>query len=372
MTDKNQNSGQLSFLDRLSNIEEMAKRILGRDVVEEPPAASHVEKSPVEVLDSVETEKPKKNGLEKGLKLFSDPEFREKIRKASIINEEKESKERSHLEPVRHPNKDFFIADIFDAVPKDDMASMEHPLFALKAGDKKLRTYEHNGNVLMIKPGYHGMATIHDKDVWIYCISQLMDAKNKGKEISRTVRFRAYDFLVSTNRGVGGNKYERLKNSLERLQGTVIQTSIEAAGYREEQAFGMIDGWRIVEKSQDEETMVALEVTLPAWVMASIYGSNVLTISQDYFRLRKPLDRRIYELARKHCGKQGKWRISLELLWKKSGSTAILRKFRSSIRSLAESDELPDYNLKFDDRRDQVVFYSRSLAGALARAKDVS
>ena len=35
------------------------------------------------------------------------------------------------LLPDRHPQKDFFILDISDVVPKDDMASMEHPLFSL-------------------------------------------------------------------------------------------------------------------------------------------------------------------------------------------------------------------------------------------------
>ena len=39
------------------------------------------------------------------------------------------------LAPVRHPQRDFYIADLLDIAPKDDMASMEHPLFALKAGD---------------------------------------------------------------------------------------------------------------------------------------------------------------------------------------------------------------------------------------------
>ena len=35
------------------------------------------------------------------------------------------------LLPERHPNLDFFVLDITDAVPKDDLASMEHPLFSL-------------------------------------------------------------------------------------------------------------------------------------------------------------------------------------------------------------------------------------------------
>ena len=44
---------------------------------------------------------------------------------------EKPKKERSPLAPVRHPNMDFFICDVLDAVPKDDMGSMEHPMFTL-------------------------------------------------------------------------------------------------------------------------------------------------------------------------------------------------------------------------------------------------
>ena len=40
---------------------------------------------------------------------------------------------RSPLLPDRYPQGDFFVCDIFDAVPKADMASMEHPLFSLEA-----------------------------------------------------------------------------------------------------------------------------------------------------------------------------------------------------------------------------------------------
>ena len=35
------------------------------------------------------------------------------------------------LLPVRHSQKELFLADIADAVLKDDMASMEHPIFSL-------------------------------------------------------------------------------------------------------------------------------------------------------------------------------------------------------------------------------------------------
>jgi len=73
-----------------------------------------------------------------------------------------------------------FVADLFGIATKDDLASMEHPLFALKAGDKAIRRYERNGVHVEIQPGMDGLATIHDKDVWIYCISQLTEAMNRG------------------------------------------------------------------------------------------------------------------------------------------------------------------------------------------------
>ena len=231
----------------------------------------------------------------------------------------------TRLAPDRRRQGGFFVADIIDASLKDDTASMEHPLFALRAGDKRVRVYERNGHRVTVLPGATGCATIHDKDLWIYCISQLVEAANRGREITPTVRFTAFDFLTVTNRGTSGRAYERLADMLRRLKGTVIETNIETNGQRERRGFGLIDSWRVVEKSLDNDRMVAVEVDLPRWLFRSVEAKRVLTLSRSYFRLRKPLDRRIYELARKHCGEQPRWRVSLAVLHQKSGSTAALR-----------------------------------------------
>ena len=268
----------------------------------------------------------------------------------------------AHLQPIRHPQKDFFVADILDAAPKDDTASMEHPLFALKAGDKRVRTYERNGVKVVVKPGADGCATIHDKDVWIYCISQMMEAMNRGREnVNRTVRFTAYDFLTVTNRQTSGQGYKLVGDALARLKATVIETNIKTPGYRKRGGFGLIESWEVIERGQDDK-MVAVEVTLPDWLYRSIESKQVLTLSRDYFRLRKPLDRRIYELARKHCGQQSRWQIGLASLHEKTGSTAILREFRRSIRDLVESNALPDYLVEFDAESDMVTFYPRNMS----------
>jgi len=102
--------------------------------------------------------------------------------------------------------------------------------------------------------------------------------------------------------------------------------------------------------------MVRVSVTLPDWLYRSVTSNQVLTISPDYFRLRKPLDRRIYELARKHCGSQKEWKIRLELLLKKTGSSENLREFRRSIKSLVATNELPDYNVFYNLESDLVNF----------------
>ena len=98
------------------------------------------------------------------------------------------------LLPQRHPNKDFFIADILDASPRDDLASMENPVFSLsKNPDKTIKEYEHNGATLTIAPSVLGKANIWDKDILIYCTSQLIAGINLGREPSQTIRITGYD-----------------------------------------------------------------------------------------------------------------------------------------------------------------------------------
>src|SRR5690606_28595057 len=83
------------------------------------------------------------------------------------------------LLPDRHPTPDFFLCDILDAMPKGDLASMEHPIFSLATRpDLRVLDYAHNGVEIRVTPSVRGLATIHDKDVLIYAISQLMAAVN--------------------------------------------------------------------------------------------------------------------------------------------------------------------------------------------------
>ncbi len=276
------------------------------------------------------------------------------------------------LLPDRHPVRDFFIADIVDWALKDDRHSMEHPFFSLsKNPDHRIRHYEHNGIRVTIAPSAYGLATIWDKDILIYAVSQLVEAMNQNRPVSRRVRLKAYDLLVATNRHTGGKNYERLAESFRRLAGTRIETNIATNGLRVREGFGLVDNWKIVEKSPSNNRMVAVEIILNEWLFNAIMAREILTLNRDYFRLDGGLERRLYELARKHCGHQARWAITTEMLHKKSGSMASLKEFRRKVKMIAEGDVLPDYRLHYEPEVDQVLFYTkdgRKLAESLARA----
>lgn len=69
--------------------------------------------------------------------------------------------------------------------------------------------------------------------------------------------------------------------------------------------------------------------------MAAINGGHVLPLHRDYFCLRPPLDRRIYQIVRKHCGDQVSWEIGLPKLYAKSGSLTRVSQFRHQVKDFA-------------------------------------
>lgn len=266
------------------------------------------------------------------------------------------------LRPRKH-EIDFFIADEVELSSfRDEMASMEHQFFALKGGDTKVREYKNKNVVVTVNSNSYGLATIFDKDIWIYTISKLQEAMNNHQEISRKICFTPYDFFITTNRDKGGRSYGEIEKSLSRLKGTTIKTNIAYSEEKQEVIeFGLIDSWRIVEEKKGKMDIGMVEVTLPDWLYQALHKKKMLKISPDYFRIRKAIDRRIYEIARKHCGNQGEFQISLEKLHLKTGSSALLKMFRYNVKQLAKTNDLPDYALRYDAERDVVIFNNRNL-----------
>lgn len=240
---------------------------------------------------------------------------------------------------------------------------MEHPFYSLsKNPDTKIRKYEHNGNWLQIVPSVKGLPTIYDKDILIYCISQIMEKLKRQEKVSQRVKITSYDLLVFTNRETSGRGYNALCEAIDRLAGTRITTNIRTGDEEQRDSFGLIDAASIRRKHGLDGRLVSVEIKLSDWVFNAIRGQEVLTLHRDYFRLGKPLERRIYELARKHCGRQSTWQISLEILLKKSGSQSPERRFRQHVKEIALHDHLPDYRLVFDEKQDMITFFNRDNA----------
>ena len=268
-----------------------------------------------------------------------------------------------HLLAEKHPQQDLFICDVADAVLKDVMQQMEHPFYSLsKKPVTTIREYRHGDHWIKITPSVQGLATIYDKDLLIYAISQLMAKLNQpgatSEDIGPRVRINCHEFLVFTNRGTGGKDYKALVEALERLRGTTISTNIRSGDEEQIEIFGLIDKGTIRRKFGLDGRLLWLDIVLSEWVFKAVQAKEVLTLNRDYFRLGKPYERRAYEISRKHCGRKKEWKIGLELLRKKMGATSPLRKFRFFINELAERDHLPDYAVELTDG-DIVVFSNR-------------
>jgi len=284
------------------------------------------------------------------------------------------------LLPDRHPQADFFICDVADAVLKDLIPQMEHPFYVLsKKPETAIRRYEHEGKWLEVIPGAKGQATIYDKDILIYVVSQIMHKLNRGERVERRLRFNPRDLLIFVNRGTGGKDYEAFCEALDRLMGTVIKTNITTVRdgsdvpQGDEEALGwfhLIESARVIRKNGAEDgRIMAAEIEISEWIFNSIRRKSVLTLHRDYFRLRKPIERRVYEIARKMCGPRRDFEIGLEKLLKRTGARTQLKRFRHTLRDLALHDHLPDYHVAFDETRDMVIFRGRGTVIAVDPAE---
>lgn len=260
-------------------------------------------------------------------------------------------RKRTALLPERHAEPDLFVCDILDATPKSDRASMEHPLFSLSVKKDMVPFEYEQGNVkVKITPAAEeGRANVFDRDILIYVLSQLMAAKNDGQQIGRRVQISAHDLLKATNRHTTGQAYGTLRRALTRLQFTQIETNIHDGGIGEWRSISFITDAKIV-KEDSTGRLLSVELEMGDWLVKAIENKNVLTLHRAYFQLRKPLERRLYELARKHCGMQSLWRIGLDKLQHKTGSTSTSKEFKRLVKSICKADteqsHMPDYRFR--------------------------
>jgi plasmid replication initiation protein len=104
-------------------------------------------------------------------------------------------------------------------------------------------------------------------------------------------------------------------------------------------AFSWIDSSRFRYTRSEDGKRVAdtVVVAINEWLYSlAVQQRAMLTYHDDYFDL-KPLARRLYEIARAHCGAQPYVRFNLEKLRLRVGSTMSTSDFKSRLMALSNA-----------------------------------
>jgi plasmid replication initiation protein len=247
--------------------------------------------------------------------------------------------------------QDLFVADLVDVSVRGEMSSMEFPLFSLSTKpDTEIFRYTNpdTGDWIEIIPSANGRATQHDKDILIYATSQIVAAAKEGRPVSRLVKIKAHDYLVSTARNVSGKSYDELMTSLARLRGTTFKASIDrfldGKNEKRGEVFGLINEARVLAK---DDRMIGIEIEISERLFNAISNKHVLTYNPEYYKIRSPVTRRLYELCRKHCGNQAIWEIGFAKLKSKVGSKANDKEFRRMLKATVQKQPIPDYHIDY-------------------------
>lgn len=271
------------------------------------------------------------------------------------------------MKPDPYPNLGLFVSDVLSWNPKGERHTMEHPFFSLsKNKDTKTRHYESaDGKAqLTVTPSVLGIPTIWDKDLLIYTATLIREAMNAGRlgSENQAIRVDTANFMEATAKGDGSRQRKALMDTLKRLKGCTMETTIETNGTHYIKGFSLLDNYEVAVITKTGK-VASLEIKVCDWLYGAIWNDTqeMLSINRDYFRLEGGIERRLYELAKKHCGRQPFWKVGIESLWKKSGSTAVLKEFRRKIfKGQVDLGTLPDYRVILKPEIDQVWFFSKN------------
>lgn len=250
---------------------------------------------------------------------------------------------------------ELFLDKLIDLPLKDERNLMDFPFFGLTTKpDFNIRTYDDGTYRLEVHPSTKGLANIWDRDIIIYGLSIIREKIDAGEEPNPIVSFSLYDFFRATGRKtVGGKDYEDFYDALHRLDGTRFRTNVSSNLTESKRGFGLINSFEMIERRLRSGRTVAAGAKLEfsSWLFrGAITPTRILTINPLYYSLRKGIERRLYQIARKSCGTQNeKWEYYLPTLQQKCGSHDILKSFARQIRTCVERQSIPDYDFTILD-----------------------
>jgi len=304
--------------------------------------------------------------LEEAHRAVKDPELAKALRRMSR-NYRKPPKEEKQL--------DFFTPKLADVSAKDDVSLMDIAVFGL---GKKPRfepiKHQLKDATITIQGGTEcGMATIFDYDIFLFMVSYLVREMNEIKirveegEDSflppRSIKPPVTELLKFCRREDGGAQYQYIKKALERLSTTKIKIEKSEGSKRRTGMFSLINDFEVLGETKSGRVS-EVKISIPEWVydgVVRVDNPAVLTLNTDYFLLNTGYHRFLHRVARK-CAGHGEWFMSIEELYKRSGTARPMRSFKSDIkRAIADLDKkpLPDYKVQYEINRtrgDKVYF----------------
>ena len=281
----------------------------------------------------------------------------------------------AELNPEIYKEGDLFIPDLDAVILKSDRASAEYPLFTVDRTTVKTKIEFGNDHwSLAIYPTEVGLPTIYDKDVLLVLIGKMMELKNAQRNshapLDPYITLNSYEINRQLQRSQGGRSYAKIVVSLDRLQHTSFHSKTVHNGTPiEGGVFHLIDNYDYVEKLNRDGKVIKgqtqFRIKLSDFIMDAINSDRppIITYPRHYLRLKKPFDKRLYEIANKAVGQNSK--RNKEVTFKLATlhermypKTHKLTKFRYAIsqRTAAGPFTILNYVMKFDPDTDKVTF----------------
>ena len=242
---------------------------------------------------------------------------------------------------------DLFIASASEVSPKEHRDLMARNWFSL-AKQKRTQPIQHSFGDNWVKitaDDSYGIATIFDNDVLLFVISQYMSAINNNIPTGRRFQFTGYEYFkfIGKNK-FGGKGYDDLWRALERLHHTFVETNIRMDNSNRHHSFNWLSE---IKQVKDGNTHKGYEIVIPDWLYESVVEKKiVLTLDDDYFKIRGGLERWLYLFARKSSGyNTGGWSEGLFSIYQKSGSKSSFSEFKRSISAIIKRGGVLGYKI---------------------------
>jgi hypothetical protein len=198
--------------------------------------------------------------------------------RSAAVESTEASTSASALAPVRDPQQDFFLAQIFDAPLKDDQATMEHPMFSLsKTPDSRFASTSTTGTQL---PSRRATPASRRSGTSTPCSIRCRVSSRRrivGSRVAAPCVCAPVTCLSTAIEGPLG-EYNALAEAFERLARTRLRTDIKTG---EAISTRLRLGRVVVDRCTTSNGMASIELTLSEWLYNAIVATKVLTLSRN-------------------------------------------------------------------------------------------